>query len=63
MYLPILITACVTAEVALAHPGHGVGGGSYSPFHYLTEPFHGLGAVLGIVAAVMLTAVWAFRKR
>ena len=46
---------------AFAHPGHGVGDGGYSLLHYLSEPMHGLGAVLGI-AVVAFTATRFFNR-
>ena len=32
--------ALVLASPAAAHPGHGLGGGSYHWLHYLTDPLH-----------------------
>ena len=36
---------------AFAHPGHGRGGGDFSPLHYLTEPDH---LVVGIPMLLLL---------
>lgn len=46
-----LVLALIWPMIAAAHPGHGRDGGSFSLFHYLTEPLH------LAVAAVLLGAV------
>jgi hydrogenase/urease accessory protein HupE len=55
-------TLAALPSVAAAHPGHGIAGGSSSLLHYLAEPMHGIGAVLGI-GAVSLLAAWATSRR
>lgn len=50
--------ALLAATPALAHPGHGPGGGSYAPQHYFTTPEHigfALVAVLVVAGLVVLT--------
>jgi hypothetical protein len=51
----VAITALTVSSPASAHPGHGLGGGSYSLLHYVTEPLHLLGG-LAVVAAFVLGA-------
>ena len=41
----------VAGSSAFAHPGHGRGGGDFSPLHYLTEPDH---LVVGIPMLLLL---------
>ena len=45
---------------AVAHPGHGHGGGDFSPAHYLGEPVHALFAI-PVVLLVALTLAYALR--
>jgi hypothetical protein len=49
----VLPAAVGSAAEAVAHPGHGVGGGSWSLLHYLTEPAHWLLALLGLLAVTL----------
>ena len=39
-HLTSFVALLALASPALAHPGHGLGGGSTSWLHYLTEPVH-----------------------
>ncbi len=55
------VVSCLSSGVAYGHPGHGVGGGSFSLVHYFTEPQHGLGALLGLFALASLIA-WSYRR-
>lgn len=55
------LVACAVPALAVAHPGHGVDGGSQSWLHYMLEPTHaavGLGA-----AALVLVGFLALRRR
>jgi hypothetical protein len=47
----------IVAGLVAAHPGHGVNGGSYSLVHYLAQPEHALGVVLGMLAVAYLLGV------
>lgn len=53
--------ALVLASPALAHPGHGQGGGSNLGLHYLTDPLHVAPVVA--VAAALAFALWRRRAR
>jgi hypothetical protein len=44
--------ALASSTTALAHPGHGRGGGDFGPAHYLGEPSH----LLFVVPLVVLVA-------
>jgi hypothetical protein len=44
----------LAAAPALAHPGHGLGGGSASWLHYATDPLH----VAPLAAAVAALVLW-----
>jgi hypothetical protein len=46
----VAITALTVSSPASAHPGHGLGGGSYSLLHYVTEPLHLLGGLVVVAA-------------
>lgn len=48
------------AAAAAAHPGHGLGGGSESFVHYVTDPFHVAPPALAVLA---LLQVWRRRER
>jgi hypothetical protein len=52
---PILTGVLVwgAAAAAAAHPGHGVGGGSDSWLHYLSEPAH-------VALPLLVAAAFAF---
>ena len=50
------------SSVAVAHPGHGHDGGSFSLLHYLTEPLHFLQGVL-LAAGVVGVALVVMRRR
>ena len=39
-HLMSFVALLAFASPAAAHPGHGLGGGSTSWLHYLTEPVH-----------------------
>lgn len=43
---------------AAAHPGHGQGGGDFSPLHYLIEPQHLFSGILPLL--VLVRGVWYF---
>jgi len=49
-----VIAVAGVSQVALAHPGHGLEGGSFSLFHYLLEPEH-LMVLLTVVVGVGFT--------
>lgn len=56
-------TAAFSASGAWAHPGHGEGGGSFNPVHYLTEPIHlvvGVLFLLGIAGIALLA--WKMKR-
>ncbi|MDA7950945.1 MAG: hypothetical protein MPJ24_05595 [Pirellulaceae bacterium] len=55
LYLPVSFVFFLTSflETSYAHPGHGDGGGSHSPVHYLTEPVHAGATALLIVVLVV----------
>ena len=60
---PALVTfaaALLLASPAVAHPGHGLGGGSYHWLHYLTDPIHV--APFALAALALLFAVRARRR-
>ena len=45
----ISVFSLALPTIAIAHPGHGGHGGSgFTITHYLTEPDHALGALLGL---------------
>lgn len=54
-----LWTVLLSASAAWGHPGHGVGGGSTSGLHYLTDPTHML--AVGVAVALLLLAIRAYR--
>jgi len=58
----LVFAALLFPSLAAAHPGHGIAGGSSSLLHYLSEPAHGLGAVLGIAAVALVAGVLASRR-
>jgi hypothetical protein len=49
--------ALLLARAAGAHPGHGLGGGSFDALHYLSEPLH-----VAPVALLALAAALAWRR-
>ena len=49
-----LVSVFVVASQAAAHPGHGLGGGSYHWLHYLTDPLHVAPVALGALALVII---------
>jgi len=53
LYLVFTTVVLSSPSVAMAHPGHGYGGGSFGVLHYLIEPVHlYLGAaVIGVIVA------------
>ena len=54
---PALVTvaaALLLASPAAAHPGHGLGGGSYHWLHYLTDPLHVAPFALAALALVLV---------
>lgn len=59
--------ALLASGTAFAHPGHGIGGGDFSPLHYLSEPDHLLFAVpvllLAGLIAPNLTRILRSRRR
>jgi hydrogenase/urease accessory protein HupE len=54
-----LAAALLLASPAVAHPGHGLGGGSASWLHYLSDPLHVAPWALGALAL----GVWLRRSR
>ena len=55
---------CSAVPLAVAHPGHGVDGGSHEITHYATEPEHVLPTVvLAIVAVASIAGVMAWAKK
>jgi hydrogenase/urease accessory protein HupE len=50
-----LVAAVLVPATALAHPGHGVGGGDWSFHHYLTEPDHVLS---GLALLLVVAMIW-----
>ena len=57
-----IVAWLTTSSVAVAHPGHGHDGGSFSLLHYLTEPLHFLQGVL-LAAGVVGVALVVMRRR
>ncbi len=54
-----ILSWLIASAAVFAHSGHGVGGGSNAPLHYLAEPGH-LG--LFVLVACTVTAL-AFRMK
>ncbi len=51
--------AVLPTSTALAHPGHGVTPDGDSAAHYLLEPVHGLGLVVGLFGVI--ACLWLVR--
>lgn len=49
--------ALLVAGAAGAHPGHGLGGGSFGALHYLSEPLH-----VAPLALLALAVALAWRR-
>ena len=54
--------ALLGSGTALAHPGHGPGGGDWSALHYLREPEH-LFLAIPLLALLALVGDRALRSR
>lgn len=46
------VVAALATSTASAHPGHGITPDGDSAVHYLIEPLHGLGWVVGFLVAI-----------
>lgn len=57
----LIWVSIVLAGPAIAHPGHGQGGGSFSLNHHLGEPTHLVESLL--LLAGVVAAVWLARQR
>ncbi len=55
------VPTIVIASAANAHPGHGLGGSSFSVAHYLTEPTHVFSMLIPLTAIV--AGCWLLRRR
>lgn len=55
--------AILMAAPALAHPGHGKGGGSHELVHYSTEPAHIAPVVVAAVAGIATAGLVAWYRR
>lgn len=51
------------AGPALAHPGHGKGGGSHELVHYATEPLHIAPVALAALAGIAMAGLAAWYRR
>jgi len=58
LFAATLAAVLSISRVVLAHPGHGVAGGSYSFWHYLSEPAH-----ITVAAVFVITGLVALRLR
>jgi hydrogenase/urease accessory protein HupE len=54
----IAASCLLLASAAAAHPGHGLGGGSQSWLHYLSEPLH----VAPLALAMLSVGLWSRRR-
>lgn len=62
--LRCLAIVATLAQVAQAHPGHGLDGGSFSLTHYLSSPLHWLGMLaLTLMAAAGVSLVMRALRR
>lgn len=55
------LAATLSPALALAHPGHGSGGG-HDLLHYLSEPLHASLLAGAPLAALALVLVWRRRR-
>ena len=55
--------ALLASGTAFAHPGHGSGGGDFSPLHYLSEPEHLLFAAPLVVLVALGARALRSRRR
>lgn len=61
-----VLIAGLVSPPCWAHPGHGLGGGDWTLFHYLTEPEHVVPALvlaLLVVAPLVVRAIRARKSR
>jgi len=58
IWLALACASLALASAAAAHPGHGLGGGSDSWLHYLTEPLHVAPPVLIALAVAQAWRRW-----
>jgi|GEM_PF-2234504 len=68
-FVPAAIRTAMAAAVtvlsvstASAHPGHGVTPDGNSAAHYLLEPLHGLGLVVGVLVAIACVGLVRLRR-
>jgi len=59
---PGIIMGFFVTSTAVAHTGHGHGGGDFSLLHYLSDPMH-MVAGLSLAAALLTAIVWTRHKR
>ncbi len=60
LYFLGLSIVCGASSVVIAHPGHGHNGGSFSLFHYLSEPVH-FGITIALIGLIVVGIYW-FRR-